>query len=365
VPDTGWVSSAGKFVDRFEADMAYRLGVAGAVAVASGTAALHVALLLAGVGEGDEVLVPSLTFIATANAVRYCGAWPVFMDAEPAHAQLDVGKVADFLKRECAWADGRPRNRASGRRVAAILPVHLLGHPVDMDPLLALADEYGLAVVEDATQGLGALYKGRPVGALGSLACLSFNGNKLMTTGGGGMIASGDAGLIARARYLTTQARDDAAEYVHESIGYNYRLSNVAAALGCAQLERLDEFLAAKRAIAARYDQALAGVAGLTPLGQAPWADSAWWLYTVLVEEKEYGLGCRELRARLRAAGVESRTFYQPLHLSPAHAGAQAYHCDTALWLWTRALSLPSSVGLGPQDQRRVAGLVAAAARAQ
>jgi perosamine synthetase len=361
--DTGWVSSAGRFVERFEADMARRLGVAGAVATASGSAALHVALLLAGVAPDDEVLVPSLTFIATANAVRFCGAWPVFMDAEPERCQMDVGKAADFLARECAWSQGAWRNRASGRRVAAILPVHLLGHPVDMDPLLELAEKYSLAVVEDATQGLGALYKGRPVGALGRLGCLSFNGNKLMTTGGGGMIVGDDARLIDRARYLTTQARDDAAEYVHQAIGFNYRLSNVAAAMGCAQLERLDEFLGAKAALAARYDEALAGVPGLALPRPAPWADSAWWLYTILVDESQYGLTCRELRARLRAAGIESRTFYQPLHLSPAHAGAQAYHCDTAERLWARALSLPSSVGLAVEDQRRVAGLVSAAAR--
>ncbi len=360
--DTAWVSSAGRFVERFEADLARRLGVAGAVATASGTAALHVALLLAGVRPDDEVLVPSLTFIATANAVRYCGAQPVFMDAEPVHCQMDAGKAVDFLERECVWAKGELRNRVSGRRLAALLPVHLLGHPVDLDPLLELAGKYALAVVEDATQSLGARYKGRPVGALGTLGCLSFNGNKLMTTGGGGMIVGNSAELMERARYLTTQARDHAAEYVHQSIGFNYRLSNVAAAMGCAQLERLDEFLAAKRALAARYHETLGGVPGLALPAQAPWAESAWWLYTVLVDEKEYGLSSRELRGRLRAAGAESRTFYQPLHLSPAHAGAQAYHCETAERLWAEGLSLPSSVGLKPEDQDRVVEVVRDAA---
>lgn len=361
--DTGWVSSAGRFVDRFEAELAKRLGVAGAVATASGTAALHVALLLAGVGSADEVLVPSLTFIATANAVRYCGAWPVFMDAEASHFQVDLDKVANFLEHECQWSRGQLRNRSSGRRVAAIVPVHLLGHPVDMDQLLALTAKYGLAVVEDATQGLGSLYKQRPVGSLGSLACLSFNGNKLLTTGGGGMIVGNDEQLLARGRYLTTQARDDAAEYIHRSVGYNYRLSNLAAAIGCAQLERLDDFLAAKRALAANYAHALRGLPGLVLPTQAAWAQSAWWLYTVLVEEKEFGLSSRELRGRLKEAGIESRTFYQPLHLSPAHAGSQAYHCEVAERIWSQGLSLPSSVGLQPEDQNRVTEVIRDAAR--
>jgi len=361
--ETNWISSLGPFVARFEAELAAYLGAGRAVAVVNGTASLHVALLCVGVEPEDEVLVPSLTFIAPANAVRYCGAWPVFIDVEPEHWQMDPERLADFLERGCRREGAGLSDKATGRRVRAVLPVHLLGHPVQAGPILDLARRFGLAVVEDATESLGARYLDRPVGRLGDAACFSFNGNKTISTGGGGMIVTDNEALAERARYLTTQAKDDPVEYVHGQVGFNYRLTNLQAALGCAQLERLDEYLALKRAIAERYGQALGQVPGLKPMVQAEWARSAWWLYTIKVDPDRFGLSSRELMARLAEAGIQSRPLWQPLHLSPAHRGSPPADCPVAEELHRSCLSLPSSVGLKPEDQDRVIRAVAAAAR--
>lgn len=352
--DTNWVSSAGPFVTRFEAMVADYVGAKYAVATSSGTAALHVALLVAGVQPGDEVLVPTLTFIATANAVRYVGAWPVFIDADPDYWQMDPQLLAEFLETGCQRRNGMLINQTSGRRVKAILPVHLMGHPCDMDPILEMALKYSLVVVEDATESLGAKYKGRMVGHLGDLACFSFNGNKLITTGGGGMIVTDNESWAREAEYLTTQAKDDPVEYVHHQIGYNYRLTNLQAALGCAQLEEIDRHIQAKRNIAAIYRSSLMGLPGLMPMTQAPWASSVFWLFTVLVDEKPYGMDSRALMGQLTQLGIQSRPLFQPGHLSPAHAGSQAWQQGVAERIHRDALSLPSSVGLDQQDQERV-----------
>jgi len=352
--DTGWVSSVGSFVDRFERAFAERVSAPAAVACASGTAALHVALILAGVRPGDEVLVPSLTFIAPANAVAYLHAHPLFMDAEAEHFQLDVAKLESFLTCECTREQDGLRNRTSGRRVAAVLPVHVVGHPCDMDAIRALADRFGLRVVEDATESLGSRYRGRPTGLLGDLGCFSFNGNKIITTGNGGMIVAKDTALLERAKYLTTQAKDDPVEFVHGAVGFNYRLANISAAIGVAQLEQLDGHLARKREIRARYDAVLAGVDGIAVPKQAAWAEPNHWLYTIRIDAKRFGRNSRELLKLLKAAAIETRPLWQPLHRSPAHAGASSYHCDVADLLHAECLSLPCSVGLSAADQERV-----------
>jgi perosamine synthetase len=359
--DTEWVSSVGPFVDRFEREIAEYLGAGHAVATVSGTAALHVALLVAGVRPDDVVLVSTLTFIAPVNAIRYAGAWPVFIDAEPDYWQMDPRRMAEFLDRECDPDGGETRHRATGRRVSAILPVHILGHPVDMDPILDLARRYGLRVVEDATEGLGSKYRGRAVGCLGDVGCFSFNGNKIITTGGGGMLVTADRHLAERARYLTTQAKDDPLEYVHGAVGYNYRLTNVQAAIGCAQLERLDEYVAAKRRIAATYAAAFAGVPGVTLMAQAPWADSNWWMYTVLFDSQRAGADSRAVMTLLGARGIQARPLWQPIHRSPAYADLPAVSCPVADRLNAEALSLPCSVGLSRDAQQRVIDTVMAA----
>ena len=352
--DTNWVSSVGSYVDRFESELAAYVGSEHGVAVTSGTAALHIALLVAGVMPDDEVLVSTLTFIAPANAIRYCQAWPVFMDAESLYWQMDVAKVAAFLETACVWRDGELRNRTTQRRVKALLPVDVLGHPVDMDPLLELARRYNLVVVEDATESLGAEYHGHMAGKLGDIACFSFNGNKLMTTGGGGMIVTDNQDWADRARYLTTQAKDDPIEYVHNEIGYNYRLTNIQAAMGCAQLECIEQGLAAKRAIARAYKEALAEVPGITAMPQAPWAASAFWMYTILLDETVLGVGSRNVLKSLGDQRIQARPLWQPLHQSKAHTGSQGYRCEVSEQLHRDALSLPCSVGLTAPEQQRV-----------
>ena len=352
--DTGWVSSVGSYVERFEGLLAKYTGSAHAIGVVNGTAGLQVALRLAGVQADDEVVVSTLTFIAPVNAIRYLNAWPVLMDAEPVYWQMDTQKVADFLHQECDWKNGELRNKHTGRRVRALLPVHILGHTVDLDPLLELGRKFNLPVIEDATECLGARYKGRMAGGIGDIGVFSFNGNKIITTGGGGMIVTSNQDWAAKAKYLTTQAKDDPVEYIHNEIGYNFRLTNVLAAFGCAQMELLDQFIAAKRALAGRYREALHTRAGLTLPEQAPWCESIWWLYTVLVNRDTYGQDSRALLKRLAQNGVQSRPLWQPCHRSVAHRGAYAYRCEVAEQLNRDALSLPSSVGLRPEDQRRV-----------
>lgn len=356
--DTNWVSSVGAFVDRFERELADYVGTRYAVATVNGTAALHLALLVAGVEPDDEVLVSTLTFIAPANAVRYIGAWPVLIDAEPVYWQMDPQRVSDFLERACRWQRGALCNKETGRRIKAILPVHILGHPCEMDSILEVARRYDLVVIEDATESLGAKYKERNIGHLGDIACFSFNGNKIITSGGGGMIVTDNEAWARRAKYLTEQAKADPLEYIHEEIGYNYRLTNLQAAIGCAQLEQLDQYIAAKRHIAARYTAALAGVPGLQPLKEALWATSIFWMYTVLVDETQFGLDSRTLLKRLGQAQIQTRPLWQPLHLSKVYRGSYVMGGEVAEQLNRQALSLPCSVGLKPAEQQRVIDLI-------
>lgn len=374
--DAGWVSSAGTRVEQFEQMVAQYLGVRQAVATVNGTAALDVALRLAGVGRDDEVVVSALTFIAPANAVRYHEAWPVFIDAEPVYWQMDPQKLADFLRNGCLWKRGALWNLRTHRRVRAILPVHILGHPVDLRPVLELAKCFDLPVVEDATEALGVQYwkqAGTPdrsresgwasVGTGGDIACFSFNGNKIITTGSGGMIVTRHKDWARKARYLTAQAKDDPVEFVHKEVGYNYRLTNIQAAMGCAQMEYLDKHISAKRRIAAAYNSAFKGVAGLVPMQEAPWARSTWWLYSMRVDEEEYGMNSRQLMCRLAKAGIQSRPLWQPMNQSPAHKGSRALACPVAGELNRTVLSLPCSVGLSASAQAEVIGQVLALAR--
>jgi perosamine synthetase len=360
--DTGWVSSVGAYVDRFERELAAKVGTRYGVATVNGTAAIHVALKVAGVEAGDEVLVSTLTFIAPVNAIRYLGAVPVFMDAEPDYWQMDPAKVAAFLGDACQLQDGVLRNRSTGRRVKAIVPVDIVGHPVDLDPILELARRFGLAVVEDATESLGARYRGGMVGSRADIACISFNGNKVITTGGGGMVLTDREDWAKRCRYLTTQAKDDPIEFVHGEVGFNYRLTNVLAAIGCAQLERLDSFVARKRQLAQRYATALGGVPGLLPMGEAPWAQSIYWMYTVLVEPERFGMDSRALIRSLGARNIQARPLWQPMHRSPAHQDCPSAPCPVADRLASTGVSLPCSVGLTSSQQDAVIAHVLEAA---
>ena len=356
--DTNWVSSVGGYVDRFEKMVAERAGTKYAIATVSGTAALHIALLLAGVQADDEVVVSSLTFIAPANAIRYLGAWPVFIDAEPRYWQINPAGVVDFLDKCCRWDGQALRNRQTGRRVTAILPVHILGHPADLDPILAVAAKYSLPVIEDATEGLGARYRGKSLGGIGHAGCFSFNGNKIITTGGGGMLVTNNAGWAARARYLTTQAKDDPIEYVHNAVGYNYRLTNLLAAMGCAQMEQLDTFVEAKRQIAGRYQEFFVSLPGIGLPEEADWAFSTFWMYTLLIDEKRSRIGSRQLLRELAARKVQTRPLWQPIHRSPAHKLSGGPLCPNSDALHGQAISLPCSVGLTPSAQSQVIEII-------
>jgi perosamine synthetase len=356
--DTNWVSSVGSYVERFEKIAAEQAGTKYAIATVNGTAALHIALLLAGVQEDDEVVVSTLTFIAPANAIRYVGAWPVFIDAEPRYWQIDPAGVVDFLDNGCHWDGQKLRNRQTGRRVKAILPVHILGHPADLDPILAVAAKYSLPVIEDATECLGARYRGKSLGGVGDMGCLSFNGNKIITTGGGGMLVTNNAEWAARARYLTTQAKDDPIEYVHNAVGYNYRLTNVLAAMGCAQMEQLDAFVEAKREIARRYQESLVSLPGIHLPEEAEWAFSTFWMYTVLIDEKS-SVDSRELLRQLAARKIQARPLWQPIHRSPAHVAYGSPPCPNSEALHAQAISLPCSVGLTHSAQHHVIETIA------
>jgi perosamine synthetase len=352
--DTGWVSSVGSFVDRFESDLASYVNRQYGVATVNGTAALHIALLVAGVQADDEVLVSNLTFIAPANAIRYLGAWPVFIDADPQYWQMDAQKVCDFLEQECSWKQGELRNKTTGRRVKAIVPVHILGHPCDLTPILEVARKYDLVVIEDATESLGADYKGDKVGSLGDIACFSFNGNKIITTGGGGMIVTDNPAWARQAKHLTTQAKADPIEYVHDEVGYNYRLTNIQAAMGCAQLELLDQYVQKKRAIAAKYQQTLAQLPGMVVMSQASWAASVFWMYTVVVKNPPSQRDSRGLLQFLQGMKIQTRPLWCPMSMLPIFQDCQAYRIEHSPQLYRDALSLPCSVGLSEAEQDRV-----------
>lgn len=339
--DTRWVSSAGKYVDRFEADLAAYTGARRAVAVVNGTAALHVALLLAGVERNDEVLVPALTFVATANAVAYCGAVNHFVDSEERTLGLDPHKLADYLAEIAVAEGGICRNRRTGRVLRAVVPMHTFGHPVDLDPLTDVCERYGIVMVEDAAESLGSYYKGRHTGRWGRLGILSFNGNKVITTGGGGAILTDDDALADRAKHLTTTGkRPHRWAYEHDTVAFNYRLPNINAALGCAQLEQLDQFLAQKRRLAERYAEAFAGVDGIRFVTEPPFARSNYWLNAVLLDN------ARDRDDLLEAAndnGLTTRPVWTLMSALPMYRACPRMDLTVAQIIERRLINLPSS----------------------
>lgn len=340
--DSGWVSTAGAFVGRFEDATAAFLGVSHAVAVTNGTGGLHLALRLLGVKAGDEVLVPGLTFIATANAAVYLGAVPRFLDVEEERFGLDPDALADFLGNRCRRRGGRTLS-PEGRPVTACIAMHAFGHPARVDELAAVCARHGVALLEDAAEALGTRYRGRAAGAFAPLGVFSFNGNKIVTAGGGGMLVSADATLARRARHLSTQAKSDAVRFWHDDLGYNYRLPNLNAALGLAQLEQLPGFLARKRAIARRYRDGLEGARGLRLLWEPEGAESNFWLNTVTCDSPARA---KRLFTRLNARGVLARPFWGPCHRQPPFRGGPRARLPVTEGLWARSFNLPSSADL-------------------
>ena len=360
--DTEWVSSVGQYVNEFENKMAASLGAKHAVAVVNGTAALHISLLLQGVSEGDEVIVPTLTFIAPVNAIRYVGAEPVFMDCDD-HLNIDIEKTSEFIKDECEYRRGKVINRKSGRIVRGIIPVHIFGHPVDLAPLIELARRYNLFIIEDATESLGAFYrngalKAKKAGTIGDIGCLSFNGNKIITTGGGGMLVTDKRALAEKARDLTAPAQDDEAKYIHNEIGYNYRLTNVLSALGVAQLEQLEQYVAIKRENFSAYNQAVADIRGLRMLEEPAYGASNYWFYSLVVEEKKYGRTNLELMAAFARAGIQTRPIWNLNHLQKPYKNCQRYKIARAVQFHRMILNLPCSVNLSQEDISRVVKVI-------
>jgi perosamine synthetase len=381
----------------------------GAVACVNGTAALHIGLLLAGVQPGEEVIVPTLTFIAPVNTVRYVNAEPVFMDCDE-FLNLDVRKLQTFLETECTPADRGVINRATGRRIRAVVPVHVFGSMCEMDRLMELARKHHLAVIEDATEALGSRmkgqgksqttdygttgpqddqmqrgqraegsgqesgvkvqgtisrlpspisqYSGKHAGTIGDFGCYSFNGNKIITCGGGGMIVARSPELLARAKYFTTQAKDDDLHYVHDAVGYNYRLTAIQAAMGLAQLEQLPGFIETKRKRYLQYREHIERIPGLSLLGVPPYCDSNYWFYSLVIDQKVYGVGRDALLQRFEAARVQARPIWKLNHTQKPYLENQAYQIEKAPHYFDSILNIPCSVGLTDEEMERVLGVL-------
>ena len=344
--DTGWVSSVGKFVDRFEEKLAEYTGVERAIAVVNGTCALHLALKLAGVKTGDEVIVQTLTFVATANAVAYIGATPHFVDSEVTTLGLDPDKLENHLNEISEIRDGACYNKQTGKRISAVVPMHVFGHPVDLDPLFEVCENYKLNLIEDAAESLGSFYKGKHTGNWGKLSVLSFNGNKIITTGGGGAILTNDPSIADRAKYLSTTAKiPHKWEYNHNEIGYNYRLPNINAALGCAQMENLPNFLKEKRNLAKRYQIAFDNIKGIHFIIEPAHAQSNYWLNAVLLK-KGFEHERDTVLQNLNDNGIQARPVWTLLHKLPMYKDCPKMDLTTAKSLEARLINIPSSVGL-------------------
>jgi dTDP-4-amino-4,6-dideoxygalactose transaminase len=349
--DSNWIAPLGPHVDAFEAELAAYVGASHAVALSSGTAALHLALLLHGVGAGDRVLCPTMTFIATANAIRYVGAEPVFVDAD-ASWNLDPALVDEELGRAAS----------AGEPYAAVVAVDLYGRCCEYDALEAIADRHGVPLVEDAAEALGATYRGRAAGTFGAVGVFSFNGNKIITTSGGGMLVTEDADIATRARYLATQAREPAPHYEHVEVGFNYRLSNLLAAVGRAQLRGLEQKVVRRRAIEARYRQELQHLPGVrfAPGGEGRRRSNGW-LTCLTIDPAEAGVGRETVREELRTAGIEARPLWKPMHLQPVFASNRVVGGDVSRRLFDDGLCLPSGSSLTAAEQDEVCTRIAAA----
>lgn len=345
--DTGWVSYAGSYVTAFEKRLAALCGADHAIAVVNGTAALHLAFMVGGVRPGDEVIVPALTFVATANAVVHAGAIPHLADSDPLTLGIDPEKLERHLSEVAHSSSDGVVNRKTGRRIAAIVPMHCFGHPVDMDRLEAVAQRFGIPVIEDATEALGSTYKGRACGSFGLLSTLSFNGNKIVTTGGGGAVLTNDEGLACRAKHLSTTAKKPHAwAFDHDEVAWNYRMPNLNAAVGVAQLEQLPCFLEAKRALAQRWREVFAGCEGLTVFNPPAFADSNHWLTALVLDGSAKGQR-DELLAASNASGLMMRPVWKLMHHLPAFADVPRMELSASEDLERRIVNIPSSAKLG------------------
>ncbi len=349
---SNWLSTVGPHLDAFEREFSGRIGLP-AVALGSGTAAMHLGLRLLGVGPGDEVLCPTLTFVASVNPVRYLGGTPVFVDSDPATWMMAPGLVAEALEEKAR----------KGKLPKAAVAVHLYGQSADMDPILAACARHGVPVLEDAAEALGTQYKGRPAGSMGDVGVFSFNGNKIITTTGGGMLVSPRQDWVDKARFWSTQARDPGPAYHHTEMGYNYRLSNVLAAIGRGQLRVLDERVRQRREVAFRYRDAFSDVPGLELMPQATYGLHTNWLSCFLVDEEKLGASRDDLVRALESKNIEARPLWKPMHLQPLYESCERFGGDVAANLFRRGICLPSSSSLSADEQSLVVDTVRACAR--
>ena len=349
---TNWVTPLGPHVDAFEREFAAEVGARHAVALSSGTAALHLALLLAGVGAGDEVMASTLTFVASVNPITYLGAKPVFIDSERSSWNMDPVLLAEVLE----------ERSQQGRLPRAVVVVHLYGQSADLDSIAAVCATHRVPLIEDAAEALGASYKGRAPGTVGVSGVFSFNGNKIITTAGGGMLISSDSTLIEHARKLATQARDPAPHYEHSEVGFNYRMSNILAAIGRGQLKVLHERVTARRRNFAFYEEALGTVPGIEFMPEAPWGTHTRWLTTLTIDPQEFGSDREAVRLALDAEGIEARPVWKPMHLQPLYAKSPIVGGGVADDLYARGLCLPSGSNLSESDLERVVAVVRRAA---
>lgn len=355
--ETEWVSTAGPYVEDFEKSIASYVGMPTAVACQSGTAGLHIALLLCGVTAGDMVLVPTLTFIAAVNPVKYIGAEPMFMDCDDSLC-MDPDKLEQFCSRECRLENGTLYHKSTGRRIPTMVVVHVFGNMADMVRILDIAERYHLQVVEDATEALGTKYTegpfaGKFAGTMGDVGVYSFNGNKIITTGGGGMLVSRHPDRAAHAKHLTTQAKSDPANFKHDEIGYNYRLTNLQAALGLAQMEQLEDFIAVKERNYRLYKEFVQEVPGLTIKDFRPGTRSNHWFYALCCE-KPYPWTCQQVIARLKEAQIQARPIWGLIHEQIPYLQSHSYGIDRAKHYWDCVVNVPCSTNLTEADVRRV-----------
>jgi pyridoxal phosphate-dependent aminotransferase EpsN len=341
---SNWIAPLGPHVDAFERELAARVGVRSAAALSSGTAALHLALVVLGVEAGSDVLVSDLSFVAPANAIRYVGARPVLVDCDTASWNMDPALLAEELSRRAT----------TNELPAAVIVVDIYGQCADYDAIRAACDQYDVPIIEDAAEALGATYRGRSAGSFGKLGVFSFNGNKIITTSGGGMLVSDDPDLIDRTRYLSTQAREPRPEYHHVEVGYNYRLSNLLAAIGRGQLRALDQRVAERRRVHDFYRSFFEQIPGVTFMPEASYGACTRWLTCIQVEESEAGVNAEQIREHLERHDIESRPVWKPLHLQPVFEDCQVVGGSTSERLYTHGLCLPSGSSLSAADLQRI-----------
>ncbi|MBM22965.1 MAG: aminotransferase DegT [Gammaproteobacteria bacterium] len=356
--DTGWVSSSGRFVDLFEEKIASYTGAKYAIACSSATSALFISLKILGVKRDEEVIVPTLTFIAPVNTIKYLGAEPIFMDSDE-FCNIDVNKTIEFIENETEFKNNFSYNKTTGKIIRAILPVHVFGNAVDLERLQNICYERKILILEDASESLGTFYtrgkfKGQHTGSLGHMGCISFNGNKILTSGGGGMIISNNEEFSEKASYLTNQAKDDPVNFIHNEIGYNLRLSNIQAAMGLAQMENIDKALKIKKKNNHFYKENLNSISGLKVMSSPGYANNNHWLSLLKVEEEIFGETCSSLIDRLRKKSIAVRPIWKLNHLQKPYLKNQAYNIEKARDLVSQTVCLPSSISLSTEQMESV-----------